>query len=321
MKNRKISRCFLLFGLLMPALLGAGPESNGFTYESPIFTGTGELYRPVQELEQGGKRYRLVSERIRQATKAGTLTYVSTSVPYELEGREEPPETAVIPIKDEATGTEFEREVPLIEIIEQNLFWSDDFSFPVTVSGYDADSFILGDEEIPAEASLSDYGEEFLTYLGLPSDCYRVETVAWEGDAYEKDGILCRDALATGEKLVRRVEAKYGGQVRTPEVEGKQYIGIYEEIIPETEEETEEESVEQLEERQTETQEIRQTEEVTPDEPSGRGSFVNQVLRWLERNLTVIKFGGMFFLVISGTILLLFMTRKKKSNKGKENMR
>lgn len=57
----------------------------------------------------------------------------------------------------------------------------------------------------------------------------------WSGETYEKEGILCRDARATGEKLVRNVEVRYGGQVKTPEVKGKQYIGLYQEIRREPE--------------------------------------------------------------------------------------
>ena len=50
---------------------------------------------------------------------------------------------------------------------------------------------------------------------------------------------MFRNATAGGSKLIRNVKAKYGGQIRTPDLEGKQYIGIYEEVLPETENETE----------------------------------------------------------------------------------
>ena len=52
---------------------------------------------------------------------------------------------------------------------------------------------------------------------------------------------MFRDAEASGSRRIRRVTARYGGQVRTPDLDGKQYIGIYEAIeetmdtIPETE--------------------------------------------------------------------------------------
>ena len=51
--------------------------------------------------------------------------------------------------------------------------------------------------------------------------------------------VMFRNATAGGSKLIRNVKAKYGGQIRTPDLKGKQYIGIYEEVLPETENKTE----------------------------------------------------------------------------------
>ncbi|MFR5733960.1 MAG: hypothetical protein ACLUD2_20690 [Clostridium sp.] len=200
------------------------------TLEGPVFTDAGQAPELEEILEQDGKQYRLVSGRIRQASQGGTMTYASVTVPYVLEGRQEPPETAWVTLTDEQTGQEYEREIPRLEMEETSAQWTGGFQFLVTVSGYDADVFQLGNMEIPKDAELFSYGTEFLEYLGLPEECYRVENVEWSGETYEKEGILCRDARATGEKLVRNVEVRYGGQVKTPEVKGKQYIGLYEEI-------------------------------------------------------------------------------------------
>lgn len=288
------------------ALLGAGPET--ITYESPVFTGGGENYRPKETLTRGEKNYRLVSTKIRQAKKEGELTYVSSSVPYTLEGREEPPETAVIRGKDTDTGAEFDAEVPLLETVEKERYWSPDFSFPVTVSGYGAEKFYLGDTEIPADADLSAYGSQLLDFLGLPEDCYRVDMVSWSGEPYEQDGNLLRDAEARGEKLIRSVEARYGGQTRTPDMMGKQFIGIYEEIVPETEEET-------ATEPETEEPTEQQTT-AAPPRPAAvaleeRKSFGEALLKWLEEHWTVVTFSGFFFLAAGGVCFLLWRAGKK----------
>lgn len=129
-----------------------------------------------------------------------------------------PRKPARVTLTDEQTGQEYEREIPKLETEETSAQWTGGFQFLITVSGYDADVFQLGNAEIPKDAELSSYGTEFLEYLGLPEECYRVENVEWSGETYEKEGILCRDARATGEKLVRNVEVRYGGQVKTPEV-------------------------------------------------------------------------------------------------------
>ena len=49
----------------------------------------------------------------------GVWTYVSASIPYELEGMQNPPERAVLALKDDVTGLEYEREVPLKKITEK----------------------------------------------------------------------------------------------------------------------------------------------------------------------------------------------------------
>lgn len=211
------------------------------TLEGPVFTDAGQAPELEEILERDGKQYRLVSRRIRQASQGGTMTYASVTVPYVLEGRQEPPETAWVTLTDEQTGQEYEREIPRLEMEETSAQWTGGFQFLVTVSGYDADVFQLGNMEIPKDAELFSYGTEFLEYLGLPEECYRVENVEWSGETYEKEGILCRDARATGEKLVRNVEVRYGGQVKTPEVKGKQYIGLYDEIRRESGKRQEEE--------------------------------------------------------------------------------
>lgn len=45
--------------------------------------------------------------------------------------------------------------------------WTGGFQFLITVSGYDADVFQLGNAEIPKDAELSSYGTEFLEYLAF----------------------------------------------------------------------------------------------------------------------------------------------------------
>ena len=110
------------------------------TYESPIFTDGGERFIPEETKIENGIEYRLVSKRIRNAKKAGEMTYAQVTIPYDLEGNDTVPVTADVPLIDEESGTEFERELSLINVEEISRSWSDTFSFPVTVSGYGADS-------------------------------------------------------------------------------------------------------------------------------------------------------------------------------------
>ena len=248
-------------------------EAETVIYESPVFTDGGETFLPRERLERGGKEYQLVSTKIEPAVKEGTKTYAS----------------AVVPEKDS--------------------FWDSEFSFSVTVSGYDSDGFLLGETEIPAGSDLVLYGKELLKYLGLPEDCYKVEAVEWDGECYEQDGILCRNAIASGVKRMRNVEVKYGGQVQTLEVQGRKYVGIYEEITAVTEEkETQEE---QEEEEQADIYEIKNS----AHELSQEEGFFRKALHWMEKHLTVIVFGAEFFLasLLAGVLFwLLYRENKRK---------
>ena len=111
-------------------------EKETLIYESPIFTDGGEAFIPEETRSEGEKEYRLVSKRIRNAKKAGEITYAQVTIPYDLEGDDTVPETADVPLIDEESGTEFERELSLVDVEETSRSWSDTFSFSVTVSGY-----------------------------------------------------------------------------------------------------------------------------------------------------------------------------------------
>lgn len=278
-------------------------EKETLTYESPIFTGGGEEFLPEETRTEGEKEYRLVSTRIRNAKKTGEMTYAQVTIPHDLEGDDTVPETADVPLIDEQSGTEFERELSLVDVEEISREWSDTFSFSVTVSGYGADSFYLGDMEIPGKADLADYGEKLLDLAGLSREYYRVDRVEWDGEPYEDGEVICRNAAAVGSKLVRNVKAKYGGQIRTPDLEGKQYIGIYEEVLPETEDET---GIEPEPEIMSQPETIPDTSEETV-----QASLAERIIEWLESHITTITVSFVSVLLLAAGIWLFVKSGKK----------
>lgn len=321
--------------LLALALLGAGPEDTGveetgsgdgssgrnreeqteeLIYESPVFIGDGEAYRPAPEMEKEGKRYHLVSSELQKAVKEGRSKLVSSWISFALEGEWEPPEKAEILVADEVAGTKKEYTVPILEVREKSREWSDDFSFSVTVSGYGSEIFRLGDMEISGETPLDQYGPELLLYLGLPAEYYQVEEVEWLGEPYEKEGVLCRDAQARGRKLMRNMEVRYGGQVELPPAEGLKYYCVYREIL-EVEESGEETEAAPKEERATQnTERVVQEETETTSETAGNdsGTLAEQFLRWLTQHLTIVRVGVVFLAGIFFTVLLLVLAGRKK---------
>ena len=251
-------------------------EKETLIYESPIFTDGGEAFIPEETRIEGEKEYRLVSKRIRNAKKAGEITYAQVTIPYDLEGDDTVPETS--------------------------RSWSDTFSFSVTVSGYGADSFYLGDMEIPGDADLADYGEKLLELAGLSRVYYRVNRVEWDGEPYMDGEVMFRNATAGGSKLIRNVKAKYGGQIRTPDLKGKQYIGIYEEVLPETENKTE---------NAPEAEIVSRAEEETDPPDLLRTSLAERIIEWLESHVTTITVSiGILFFLAAG-IWLFVKTGKK----------
>lgn len=303
----------------VPALVGAGPEytedqAGILIYESPVFVGDGEAYRPMQEMEQDSRQYRLVTSELQKVVQTGRNRFVSSQISFALEGDWDPPETAEITVKDDETGIVKEYTVPRMKMEEKSREWSDDFSFSVTVTGYGSESFWLGVTEIPGDVPLIRYGPEVLRYLNLPEDCYQVEEVVWSGEVYEKEGILCRDAQARGRKLIRNMEVLYGGQVELPPVEGMKYYCVYQEKKEEQKEGMEEETANQIGNNREELTEPGQQEEGTEIQNNMDYSEtqLDKILRWFTEHLTVVRIGAVFFAGILLAVLLLILTGKKK---------
>ena len=285
-------------------------EDGRFVYEGPIVLEDEEVEEPPECFEQNGKQYQRLSLGLKQTTIPGTLTYTSSTRSYELEGWQEAPETIILILQDDATGISFEREITRKGVVEQGLRWDENFSFPVTVYGYGADRFYLGETEIPAGADLTGYGDLLLEYLGLSEDCYQVDRVEWIGEPYEQEGSLCRDAMAYGEKLIRLVDVVYGGQIRTPDLPAKQYLAVYAEIPVETE------TIEKIE-AFTETEPtigIRQENPILQQEVQQK-SFFEPLKQLIREHTTVVAFSMLFLLAVAGWILLLYLSSKKQKEK------
>lgn len=109
-------------------------------------------------------------------------------------------------------------EAESVEVLRE--WWSGDFSFPVQFHSYDADYYQLGGERIPFDEErpqLDGCEELLLEIIGAPADSYRVTDVIWDGEAYpDEAGILCRNAMAYGEKRLRDYRVLYRGVAEFP---------------------------------------------------------------------------------------------------------
>ena len=127
--------------------------------------------------------------------------------------------------------------------------------------------------------------------------------MTWDGEAYMEGEVMHRNATAGGSKLIRKVKAKYGSQIRTPDLEGKQYIGIYEEVLPETEDET---GIEPEPEIMSQPETIPDTSEETV-----QASLAERIIEWLESHITTITVSFVSVLLLAAGIWLFVKSGKK----------
>ncbi|MGC6177616.1 hypothetical protein [Lacrimispora sp. 38-1] len=198
------------------------------TIDSPPFMGSPEGYIPQKIVEEEGKRYRLTASEIQDISMEEKTKYSESSVLYKgVEYIDQMPEQAQVRVRDEDLNQEQIVELPAVSYAEESNYWNYDFTFPITVSGYQEKSYLLGDTEIPNVVPLIDYAEAFLKYLNLPPDYYEITSIAWTGEPEERNGDLVRTAQARGRKLVKNIRGIYGGEVTFPAVQAKVYRGSY----------------------------------------------------------------------------------------------
>ena len=137
-------------------------------------------------------------------------------------------------IVDKASGKEFEATLDLVKEEVLKEYWDNDFEFPITVSGYgDANVFNLNGIEIPADAKLIKYKDEFLKMLDLSTKAYEIESIKWDGEAYMVNGNAMRNAVAKGRKYVKDIKAIYELDVPLPAMPEKSWRCTYTEEFPE----------------------------------------------------------------------------------------
>ena len=129
------------------------------------------------------------------------------------------PDSVKTKVYDEVTGEYMETEINLISTKVTNTEVSDEFSFIikfyVTNGRYFSykDNIITYNKDNPG---LMKYANELLKDMNLDSSIYKISSITWEGNEYKENGVLCRNAVAKGEKVVNDYTAVYGGDATLP---------------------------------------------------------------------------------------------------------
>lgn len=204
------------------------------SYTSEVWNGDGEEQKPKDVIEENGKSYHL-ENLYKEESKSQERTEIKDAT-VKFTGVEDGisiPKEKTITFTDTDTKQEVTAKLPLKSDEVTNTYWDDNFQFNITVSGYNADSYMLGETEIPASANLIDYKDKFISVLALNPEKYEITSIEWNGNSYEEDGLVKRKAIGKGRKLVQDIEAVYEGEVTLPESVGYVWNAEYTEDIPE----------------------------------------------------------------------------------------
>lgn len=182
----------------------------------PFIKGEEEFNLPSETMKEDGASWTLTEKKLIDSEIEDIVKDAVTSKRYiGVEAGVPIPKSIDYVYTDENTGISVETELPLTDKTESEWYWTQ-FQFPITVSGYDADVLDLNGLEIKPDEPLINYKTEFLDMLGLDQERYTIESIEWDGEPYEDDDVLCRDANAYGTKYVTDVDAVYAAEVHLP---------------------------------------------------------------------------------------------------------
>ncbi len=288
-----------------------------YLYETENFTDK-EGHEPPDIMETDGKNYHLKEKELVETYINERKRYAEAKIPYDgIEDAVAVPSYGTVTVTDEDTGQEITEEMPLVGIQKETPYWSEDFEFPISVSEYDADYYMLGDVHISKGEDLSQYGREFLNYLGLSEDSYQVDRIEWTGYPYEREGEVRRDAIAYGRKLVYDAIAVYGGIVTIPGIEGYHYKCQYEHIPEDS----------------ATVYTVKATVSYLPDQTNGDRQkslwelFWDWIWNLIQNHPVVTGAIGLLLLLLLIAVLIWLLTRKQEKktpskaekNRGKKN--
>lgn len=189
--------------------------------------------RPSEEYtDPGGNRYELERWSVERIAVPAVRRRAEQEVIYEqVEGADVLEEEIEAVVEDRERGQTVTARCRIGEKEAIRQEWQDGFALPVTFHAYGAEFYVLGDRMIPYREDRPDLdgGESLLLELaGLSPEEYRITDIRWSGDAYENaEGEPCRDAIASGQKLVRDYRVNYAGTAFFPAQTAWRTVAVY----------------------------------------------------------------------------------------------
>jgi len=293
-------------------------EGDMYIYTTDFVSSENELTDPDATIEHEGTTYQLQSKKVITNQSQNKTKYAEKKISYEgIESADEVPSFAEF-VEVDDFGKEYSKYLPLIDIKIEKENWDKTFEFPIQITNYDADSFMLNGTEIKKTEPLINYEMEFLEYLGLPMDYYKITSIEWSGSEYSSDGIICRNAIAKGEKVVRDITATYGGEMVIGEATQYAYECIY--VNPDKPSSTiytikatgtYTEKVKEIVESESETE----PEPLVPEVPSQ--NIFTRMIHWISENPIAALGIGTVSVIGIGILILFLLAKKKKKEEEK----
>ena len=206
----------------------------------------------------------------------------------------------------------------------QAVGWVEEAAFPITFYEYGAGAYQLGettvkktDLEKPEQLTelAEQYGTELLESMWLSAEEYEVKEIVWTGTPYEKeDGIVCRDAMAYGNRLLRDWRVQYEGFVEPERWQELKRGGADGELNEEGQEETVPETIGAV------TETLEKMPEAEGEEPKeqplhGKSRLQEYLEKVTRIFLVAVGIGVVFFLGGLFVLALLWIGRKLREAK------
>lgn len=281
------------------------PSENLKVTTSAPFTDTEENHIPEQEIREEQTVWYLKSYEVKETQLDAREEPVSDTVVYrDIPVNSQIPEMAALEVTDSVTGDTHQIQVPLAEKHYGTEKWIGGFMFPITVSNYDANVFELNGKEIQLSETepLKGYEKDLLDLIGVSDSDYRITQIAWNGEAYEENGVLCRKLTASGEMRVTDCHAVYTGVANLPAVSAKEIQAVYTDRQPATSSEAQE---------GTYTYTIKATATYTLDsETLTKKSFLDHLIEFISNPVVLAV-----LLLLLFAVLVLWIVRRRKDDK------
>lgn len=277
-----------------------------YDYESPVFVDDPQNHLPAEKVDKEDGVYVLQKSELKEGKIEERSKYVESDEIYNLEYIDQIPKTIPVTTVDESSGQEITQSVPIIRTEEEGTYWSDTFTFPITITDYDTDKYYLGDVLVSSDEPLINHAKDFLAYLALPEEYYQITSIDWSGEAYIDNGIVVRNAVASGKKRVTNMRVTYGGDVVFPAAEGKYWLCTY--VLDTSSDGTNEEGV-----QGGTLYQIKATATYSKQEEIAK-SWFQKLLEWILQH-PVIAIGITLLLLILMIVIILYILSKKEQEK------